>query len=363
MILNIITIIVVAIVLIIFSYFEIFGFYQKKYYESAYKPTMIKFREVLKYPEKFMIEGITNVSNDKQYQEASAVKMITDVVYPEKKLSIEHINFLMGYTYGTSYNIVNKNFIPFSEPIEGLRVSAPFMGLHMDYYTTYSVKLFVDAVKYYISTGYPVLVQLDMSNLYNKKGFYPHSELLVGYDKKGFYFYETIGKQNESKKYVKIEKLSAATNKLNKTFKKPWKYGFCVFKTMEKDEQIDKIIKRNGDSLIGGCTKQTASGSQAIEEFAKTIASTKTFNSEWVLEALAYSRQDNSMLLKETFKDNSDLIKAAELFEKASKNYSEALAVVKLKKDQEAINKVCELLLESSQIEKEIGNIFTNASK
>ncbi|URZ04982.1 cysteine peptidase family C39 domain-containing protein [Clostridium felsineum] len=362
MINNIMIIVVVVIVLSISAYFEIFNFYQKKYYENAYKPQIIKFRKISKYPEQFMINGITNVSNDKQYQESSALKMISDVVYPEEKLSIEHINFLMGYTYGTSFNLVNKNFIPFSEPIEGLRISAPFIGLKMDYYTTYSVKLFVDAVKYYISKGYPVLVQLDMCSFLNKAGFYPHSELFVGYDKKGFFYYETIGKQNEEKKYIKMEKLITATNRLNKKFKKPWKYGFCVFTVVEKNKHINDLIKRNGNSLIGEKKNKTATGAQAIGEFAEYIKETKTFNNEWILETLKYSRSDNAKFLEQFFENNSNLKKASELFKEASENYNKSLKIMKKGRNEENINEVSRLLFENSQLEEQIGKLLGKAA-
>jgi len=34
----------------------------------------------------------------------------------------------MWYTYGTSYNMIIKEFIPFTEPIKDLRIAAPFIG-------------------------------------------------------------------------------------------------------------------------------------------------------------------------------------------------------------------------------------------
>lgn len=362
MIHNVIITIIVIIVLVLFLYSLIFNFYQKKYYEQAYKSKVIKSNKISKYPEKFIINGINNVSSEKQYQEAAALKMINDLVYEEEKLSINNINFFMGYTYGTSFNLLSKSFIPFSEPIEGARIAAPFMGFNMDYYTTYSVKLFFNAAKYYISCGYPVLVQLNMTTLYNKKGFYPHSELLVGYNKNGFYYYETIGKENKDKKYVENQKFISAVYKLNATFKKPWRYGFSLFTVKEKNKQINDLLKKNGISLIGEKKDQITSGAQALVEFAKYIKESKTFNSEWVLEALAYSRSDNAAFFEEFFKDNSNLKEIANLFKVVSKNYNKALKIIRTNINEKNINEVSAILLENSQLEEQIGKLLKNSS-
>jgi len=360
MIANIIVIVALIVMFIVLAYVIVLNRYQKKYYESAYKSKNIKKGEIQSYPEEYKINGIKRSSSEKQYQEAAAFKMINDKNTPEKIVSIDFLNFLMGYTYGASYNMISKDFIPFTEPIKDL--AAPFIGLHMNYRTTYVQKDFINGVKYYISQGFPVLLQLDMATVMGTKGLYPTSELIIGYNKNGFYYSETIGKLEKDVKYIPKLKIMEATNILNAKYRKPWRYGFCIFTTREKNEQLNKIIKRNGDSLIGEVSKQTASGADAIDEFIKQIALTRRFKSEWVLEALEYSRFDNSKLLKETFKNNADLLKAAELFEKASKNYGEALKALKIKKDNESIQKVCEFLLESSQIEREIGNIFINVS-
>ncbi|AGK99168.1 hypothetical protein [Clostridium pasteurianum] len=362
MVLNIITTIVVAIIVIIFLYFLIINFYQKKYYDQAYRPKSIKFGRIPRYPEKTVIEGLKGVSSEKQYQEAAAIKMINDKVYPKESISTDNINFLMGYTYGVSFNSIKKNFIPFSEPIEGLRIAAPFMGLHMDYRTTYSPNAFVGSIKEYISQGYPVMVQLDMSTLLGTDGFYPNSELLVGYDRAGFYYYETMGKDNKEKKYVSKQKLIDATNKLNAKFRKPWRYGFCIFTTREKNININKILKRNGNSLTGEINKAVYSGAKAIKEFAKVLKETNNFNNQWILETLAYTRKDNAKFLEERFKDNNEIIEASKLFNIASENYKKAFEIIKASSDEDSIKNISELLLENCKLEEKIGNIFENFS-
>ncbi|WP_010240791.1 hypothetical protein [Clostridium arbusti] len=362
MVLNIITTIVVAIIVIIFLYLLIFNFYQKKYYDQAYRPKSIKFGRIPRYPEKIIIEGLEGVSSEKQYQEAAALKMINDKIHPKESISIDTINFLMGYTYGVSFNSIKKNFIPFSEPIEGTRISAPFMGLHMDYRTTYSPNAFIGTMKEYISQGYPVMVQLDMSTLLGTEGFYANSELLVGYDRAGFYYYETMGRDNKEKKYVSKQKLIDATNKLNSKFRKPWRYGFCIFTTREKNKSINKILNRNSQSLIGEKSKSTSSGIHAIEEFAKSIQEEKIFNSQWILETLAYTRQDNAKFLEDFFKDNSEIIEAAKLFRLASENYNKAFEIIKDNSSEENIIKVSELLISNCKLEEQVGVIFKNVS-
>ena len=362
MILNIITTIVVAIIVIIFLYFLIFNFYQKKYYDQAYRPKPIKFGKIPRYPEKIIIEGLEGVSSEKQYQEAAAIKMINDKIYSKESISMDNINFLMGYTYGVSFNSIKRNFIPFSEPIEGLRIAAPFMGLHMDYRTTYSPNAFVGNIKEYISQGYPVMVQLDMSTLLGTDGFYPNSELLVGYDRAGFYYYETMGKDNKEKKYVSKQKLIDATNKLNARFRKPWRYGFCIFTTREKNININKILKRNGNSLIGEINKAVYSGAKAIEEFAKALKETNNFNNQWILETLAYTRKDNAKFLEERFKDNNSIIEASKLFNAASENYKKAFEIIKAGSDEDSIKNISKLLVENCKLEEKIGDIFKNVS-
>ena len=362
MILNIITTIVVAIIAIILLYVLIINFYQNKYYKQAYRPRAIKFGRIPRYPEKYIIEGITGASSEKQYQEAAALKMINDRIHPKENISIENINFLMGYTYGTSFNSIKKNFIPFREPIEGLRISAPFIGLHMDYRTTYSPNAFISTIKEYISQGHPVLVQLDMAALLGTEGFYSNSELLVGYDRAGFYYYETMGKDNKEKKYVSKQKLIDAVNKLNAKFRKPWRYGFCIFITREKNKSINKILKRNGDSLVGEENKSTFSGVQAIEEYAKSIAESKAFNNEWILQTLAYTRKDNAKFLEDFFKDNDEIIEAAKLFKTAGGNYEKALNLIKDGSGEESIKEVKGLLFENCKLEEQAGNIFKKVS-
>lgn len=358
MILNIITTIVVAIIILIFLYLLIFNFYQKKYYDQAYRPKPIKFGKILRYPQEFIIEGLNGVSSKKQYQEAAALKMINDKIHPRESISIDNINFFMGYTYGVSFNSIKKNFIPFREPIEGARISAPFMGLHMEYRTTYSPNAFISTIKEYISQGYPVLVQLDMSTLLGTEGFYANSELLVGYDRFGFYYYETMGKDNKEKKYLSKQKLIEATNKLNAKFRKPWRYGFCIFTTREKNKSINKIFKRNGSSLLGQKNKSIFSGVQAIKEFAKSIEQEKAFNNQWVLETLAYTRQDNAQFLEDFFKDSNEIIEAAKLFRLASKNYNKAFEIIKDNNSKENMKKVSDLLIENCKLEEKVGNIF-----
>ena len=111
MILNIISIIVVIIALIIYAFFIIFNFYQQKYYYQAYSPTSIKSNEILQYPEEYNMDGFISVSSQKQYQEAAALKMINDKINTDQNMSINSINFFMGYTYGASFNKDRKSVV------------------------------------------------------------------------------------------------------------------------------------------------------------------------------------------------------------------------------------------------------------
>lgn len=362
MITNIISITVVSVVLIIYLFFMIFNYYQKKYYDQAYSPRPIRLGEMGKYPEKYIMDGFVSVSSEKQYQEAAAIKMINDKINTDQNISVDNINFLMGYSYGASFNRVNKSFVPLLEPTECAKICAPFLGLNMDYRTTSSSKVFVDTIKYYISQGQPVLVQLDMATLLGKNSFYSISELIVGYNKNEFYYYETFGTNNEKKKYVSIKTLVAATNNLNTKFKKPWKYGFSVFKASEKNQQIKDVIKINGKNLIGQATDRTASGSLAIAELAKHIKETKTFSYEWPLEVLAYSRSDNGKFFEEYFKDDTYLKEAVNLFKVVSEKYNEALKIIKVEINEANINEVSRILFENSQLEEEIGRILEKVS-
>lgn len=363
MLLNTITAVILVIIAIIFLYFLIFNFYQKKYYDQAYRPKSIKFGKIPRYPDKFIIEGINDVCSKKQYQEASALKMINDKTYPRKHVSIDYINFLMGYTYGVTFNSIKKNFIPFREPIEGARIGSPFIGLHMEYRTTYSPSAFTSTIKEYISQGHPVMVQLDMATMLGTKGFYSNSELLVGYDRMGFYYYETLGESNTDKKYITKQKLIEATNKLNAKFRKPWRYGFCIFTTREKNRSINKIFKRNSESLIGENNKSISSGAKAIEEFAKSIMEMNDNNIQWILETLAYTREDNAKFLEKNFESNKEIMEASKLFNMASENYKKALEIIKNNVDKDRIKLVSGILIKNSKLEENIGEIFKKVSE
>lgn len=343
-------------------------YYQQMYYRKSYKPQEIETQTIGSFPSQSRLKDVPWISYEKSYCQSTSLQMIA---YKHGlKPSIGYINFLMGFTYGAFFPGKQQAFNPYTDPVLGCRVAAPYLGLEMKYLTTNDSDTFLNALRFYLSKGRPVQVQLNVAKLWDEKEVIPHSELLAGYDESGFYYFETNKKDRFLKK-AKGKKVSdhvlvEAVSGINKEFKRPWKFQFTVFEKGKGKEDLSEIWMRNGKLLIGKKYRYApiAKGAAGIEEFASDIEEEEEIKNMWALEAMSYSRLDNAKFLEKRFVGEKEIKEAAELLRKADKCYDKALEIAKsdIESDEKA-GRVAELLTKGASLEEKAGKIFISKGK
>lgn len=358
--LKILILIVVLLVSLIISLVSLPGLLQYirgRYYTRSYQPEEISLDNIGSFPDTYRIKNIPWVSYEKIPCEAAGLEMILNKY--GMQYSIDYINFLMSFTYGATYNFFIDEFFPYTEPIADSRLAAPYLGLKMRFLTAREPDLFIRALKYYLSQGYPALVYLNGSSLYDEEGLNGHVELVVGYDQGGFYYYET-GEKDRFKKEEEGLKVSnkvllKAVAELNQTMMKPWVYGFSIFMKEEGDKDIDRVFEQIGKNLVGKSHKTVSQGSRAIFQFALDISNQENYYPVDKIETLYYTRWENARFLMKKFQDNLNVYKGARLLKEASHKYKEAC---QLSDDFEEREKIAELLMEGAMLEREAGQVF-----
>ena len=361
-------IIILVVLVTVFIVWHLIGkYFQRRYYEENYRPQWLKEDDIGDFPQSYQVKNVPWISYERQYCQATTIQMIA---YKNGvKASRDYINFLMGHTYGALY-FGKLDIWPGTDPEPGAEAAAPYLGLKRNYLVTNEAQLFIKAIKFYLSKDIPVRVALNYATLVGETGFSPHSELLVGYDSKGFFYYETVGedKWTENKKGLRIDEqtLINAVKSVSDVFKLPWKFQLTIYEKHKKEKNFHKIWKRNGELLIGAKHgPYILSGSLAIMRFASDLKKLGAKVTDWqvienMLEMFSYSRFDNANFLKEHFVGDKEVEKAAQKLEEAGKCYGEALKI--LKKGGE-INEVANLLFKAASLEKEAGQIFISKSK
>jgi len=114
---------------------------------------------------------------------------------------IEYFNLIMGFTCGATLIRLGNEvfFLPFSDPFSGLANASQYLGLKYRMLVTDNKKLFLDALRYLISRDIPVIVPVNATCLYNKRGFIPHAELIVGYRDNIVYIYDPAITSNKTR--------------------------------------------------------------------------------------------------------------------------------------------------------------------
>lgn len=239
----------------------------------------------------------------------------------------------------------------------------PYLGLETKYLTTNDPDLFINGVRFYLSKEYPVGIQLNAAMLWDKEEFFPHNELLVGYDESGFYYFETLGEGRfiEEAEGLKVSDqiLVEAVSNLNEEFARPWKFALTIFDKGEKKEDLTEIWVRNGEGLIGSKFWNMASGAPAIKEFASDIEGSGEIENLWALEALSYTRWDNAEFLEQRFAGNEEIKEAADLLRNADECYDKVLEIAQGDlENKEKANKVAQWLIKGASLEEEAGKNF-----
>ena len=345
---------------------KIAKYFQHKYYNSTYEPEEISNDAVKSYPPHHRINGIPWISYRKLYSQPALLQMVARKHGIREDLG--YFNFLIGFTYGAIYRNGMDVFSPYTDYASGFKEAAPYLGLKMRCLTTNDSNVFLKTVRSYISRGYPVAVELDAAKLWKEGEISPRIELLIGYDKDGFEYFEP-GKENRFKAWsrglrVSDVVLSEAVISMTDNFLIPWKFAFIVFEKAAKKDDIKEVWSKNGNALVGKKVGPLAYGSLAISQFARRFKGTRKIKDIKLMEAAAYTRIDNAKFLRSYFPHDKEIKKAASLFAEAGSRYKKILNMVeKGVENKQQATEVSDLLINAASLEKEAGEIFLQQGK
>jgi hypothetical protein len=347
-------------------------FFQRSYYRESYAPLKLAADEVGDYPTKYHLDDVSWIATREWYCQANSLAMVA--AQHGIDASTGHCSFLMGFTYGAVEVPGSVGINPFTDPEHGFAVAAPYLGLVRRYYVTNDEALYLDALRYSLSRGYAVRVALDVAVLYNLERQLPHSDLLVGYDETGFYYYETVClpgfpcnprhlPPGEKGLWVSDQTLLDAVLAQAKMFSYPWRYSLTIFEQGPAEGNQGPIWTRNGNLLIGGAQYGPRQGADAIDKLADVIEkrSVRVDASEvrWGLEAAVFTRRDNAAYLRTAFDDRADVRHAADLFDQAADAYEQTLASLEYGiTDQAEADRIATWLRDAARAEREVGEVF-----
>ena len=308
----------------------------EKYFVDNYKPIYRKLAGDV-VPETYFIRNFPHISFENAYCNSPCIMMVDRAINGSTE-SVHYYNWLTGFTYGASYFGTVYSFRPFTDIEIGNDFAAPFLNLKRNYYVCDDSTEFIYHLRELISDNEAVRVALS-SAIYgsqDKRKFWPHSVMLVGYDENNFIYYETgridrdtINSQGE---IMKASTLIEAEYDFAKRFGVPWKYNFTTFTKVEKVESSEKYVwERNGEQLIGRSIPFTSigTGSDAILGLAESIREDgidlkqQRYLKTWIKMA-EYNRADNANFLK-SFSNSDKIILAAEYLEDSGQNYNKII--------------------------------------
>lgn len=347
-------------------------YFVRQYYRGNYRPIWLAAERIGHHPTEHHLEDVPWIAVPEPLCQSTSLQMIAAQQGVERPR--RHFDFLMGFTYGAGEIPGGLGFFPGTDPETGFVVAAPYLGLVRRYYVTGDEALYLDALRYYLAGGYAVRVGLDMGVLYDMDETLPHSDVLVGYDDGGFYYYETVcvppapcepGQRppGETGLYVGDQKLLDAVLAQAKLFYYPWRYSLSIFEAGPLERDLGPVWRRNGRSLIGGAKYGPRQGADVIEGLAARIENqgVEAGVSEMRpgLEVAAYVRRDNATYLREAHPGLADIERAAALFDRASADYKAALdAAGDGSVDQEQADQIATLLRDAAAAEREVGAVL-----
>ncbi len=343
-----------------------------EYYSEAYTPIALTLDDIGEYPPEYHLDDVPWFATQDAFCQGNSLQMIAAQKAIEEPLG--YFNFLMGFTYGAVEMPGEVWVSPFTDPETGFVVAAPYLGLVRRYYTTNDEALYLDALRHYLSRDFPVRVGLDMAVLYDLEDQLPHSDVLVGYDETGLYYYETVclpeapcepGRLSPGEQglWVSDQTLLNAVLSQAQMLSYPWRYSLTVFEEGPLQKDLGPIWTRNGQFLIGGSQYGPRQGADAIEGLARTIENGDVEEDLpkilFGVEAAVYTRRDNAAYLRQAFSGEADIQHSADLFDEAADLYAEVL--VELGNgiaDQPEAGRIARALSDAAALERDIGQIF-----
>jgi hypothetical protein len=348
------------------------AFFQRSYYRESYAPLELAAGDIGDYPPQVHLDDVPWIATQESYCQANSLAMVA--AQRGIDVSTDHCSFLMGFTYGAVEVPGSVGINPFTDPEHGFAVAAPYLGLARRYYVTDDEMLYLDALRYFLSRGHAVRVALDVAVLYDLERQLPHSDLLVGYDETGFYYYETVClaefpctprhlPPGEQGLWVSDQALLDAVLAQAKAFSYPWKYSLTLFEQGPIEGNQGPIWARNGDLLIGGAQYGPRQGADAMDKLADVMEKrgvrVDTSEVRWGLEAAVFSRRDNAAYLRTAFADRADVGHAAGLFDRAAGAYEQTLVALEDGiTDQKEANRIAAWLRDAARAEREAGKVF-----
>jgi hypothetical protein len=348
------------------------GFFARMYMQQTRQPMRLTSEAVGTFPIEYHLDDVPWIATREWYCQSNSLAMIAAQHGIDEPT--EHCCFLTGFTYGASRQPDRWAFMPYADPEAGFGIAAPYLGLARRYYVTDDPALYLDALRYYLSQGYPVRVALNGCMLPEMEPCADaHSEVLVGYDAAGFFYYETVGESRhlplgEEGIWVSERTLLDAVANWSGAFSTPWRYALTIFEAGPLERDLNPIWARNGELLVGGSRFGPRQGADAIEAAASQIegqwAELDLTNTDFGslrcgIEAAAYTRHNNAAYLRRAFSGQADVERAANLFDDVGDRYTEALAALEDGlASQSGAEEVADTLRDAAALEREIGQIF-----
>jgi hypothetical protein len=342
------------------------------YMRQTRQPIRLTRDAVGAFPTTHHLDDVPWIATRQWYCQSNSLAMIAAQHGIEEPT--EHFCFLTGFTYGASRQPDKWDFLPYADPEAGFGVAAPYLGLVRRYYVTDDASLYLDALRSYLSQGYPVRVALNGCMLPQMEPCADaHSEVLVGYDAEGFFHYETVVRlqhlpPGEEGIWVSERTLLDAVADWSGAFSTPWRYALTIFEEGPVEENLTPLWARNGELMAGGSRFGPRQGADAIGALAAQIeehwAELDLTNTDFgtlrcAVEAASYTRHSNAAYLRTAFGGQTDVERAADLFEEAADLYSDALdALDDGVAGQPEAGRIANTLRDAAALEREIGQIF-----
>jgi hypothetical protein len=348
------------------------GLFARMYMQQTRHPIRLARDAVGAFPSEHHLDDVPWIATRGWFCQSNSLAMIAAQHGIDEPTG--HFCFLTGFTYGASRQPDRWAFMPYADPEAGFGVAAPYLGLVRRYYVTDDASLYLDALRYYLSQGYPVRVALNGCMLPEMEPCADaHSEVLVGYDEGGFFYYETVFESQrlppgEEGIWVSECTLLDAVANWSGAFSTPWRYALTVFEAGPVERDLNPVWTRNGELLAGGSRFGPRQGADAVEAAAAQVeeqwAALDLKNTDFGslrcgLEAAAYTRHSNAAYLRASFGGQTDIERAADLFDEAADLYTDALAALEDGvAGQSEAEQVAKALQDAAAVERGIGQIF-----
>ena len=348
------------------------GFFAAMYMRQTRQPIRLTADAVGSFPTEHHLDDVPWIATREWFCQSNSLAMIA--AQHAIDAPTEHVCFLTGFTYGASRQPERWPFLPYADPEAGFGAAAPYLGLVRRTYVTDDPSLYLDALRWYLSQGCAVRVALNGCMLPEMEPCADaHSEILVGYDTDGFFYYETVFESQhlppgEEGIWVSELTLLDAVANWSGAFSTPWRYVLTLFEAGPVEQDLKAIWARNGELLAGGSRFGPLQGADAIEALAAQIdggwAQLDLTNNDFGglrcgIEAASYTRHHNAAYLRAAFSGETDVERAADLFDQAADRYTDALAALEdgVAGESEA-GQVARALGDAAALEREIGQIF-----